>query len=160
MIQPEAHISHHTTGRMRIKIPSKKGDIAYLEALKEHFSGLEGIRALEVNPTTGSVLIVHNLDRQTIEQYATAKNLFSLTAANPSPAGLHPKVSETFQDLNDQMKAFTSGEINVGGAAFLALLGAGIYQIGRGNLTAIPWYTAFWYALNIFLKSKNDSKME
>jgi len=121
---------------------------------------LEGIRTLEVNPTTGSVLIVHNLDRQTIEQYATAKNLFSLTVAHSSPAGLHPKVSEAFQGMNNQMKAFTSGEINIGGMAFLALMGAGIYQIGRGNFTAIPWYTAFWYALNIFLKSQNDSKME
>jgi hypothetical protein len=157
---PVAHISHHARGRLRIRIPSKKGDTSYFKALKEHFSGLEGIRALEVNPTTGSLLIAHTLDRQAIEQYATEKTLFSLTGAHSSRAGLHPKVSETFHGLNNQMKAFTSGEINIGGMAFLALMGAGIYQIGKGNFTAIPWYTAFWYALNIFLKSQNDSKME
>jgi hypothetical protein len=53
------------------------------------------------------------------------------------------------------------GWVNLGAMAFLILLGAAIYQIARGNLTAIPWYTAFWYALNIFLKSKpSETGME
>ena len=157
---PVAHISHHTTGRLRIKIPSKKGDSTYLNSLKEHFSGLEGIRDLQFNPTTGSVLILHTLDNQTIAEYAKAKRIFSLTGGNSFPDGLHLRVTETFKGMNNQVKVLTSGEINIGSLAFLALMGAGIYQIGKGNFTAIPWYTAFWYALNIFLKSQDAPKME
>ncbi|HXX82138.1 MAG TPA: hypothetical protein VEI46_11355 [Thermodesulfovibrionales bacterium] len=157
---PTAHISHQTTGRLRIKIPARKGDNTYFNALKEHFSALEGVRDLQLNPTTGSVLILHTLDNQSVAQYATANNMFSLTGANPSSASLHLRVTETFKGMNNQVRAFTSGEINIGSLAFLGLMGAGIYQIGKGNFTAIPWYTAFWYALNIFLKSQDASKME
>jgi hypothetical protein len=157
---PIAHISHQTAGRLRIRIPSKKGDSTYFNALKEHFSSLEGIRDLQFNPTTGSLLILHSLDTQAVTQHATARNLFSLSGTTSSSDGLHPRVTETFQGLNNQVKALTSGEMNIGSLAFLALMGAGIYQIGKGNFTAIPWYTAFWYALNIFLKSQNTSKME
>ena len=58
------------------------------------------------------------------------------------------------------MAAFTGDEIDIEGLAFLLLLGAGIYQISVGNLTALPWYAAFWYAFNIFLKSGQGAGVE
>ena len=48
--------------------------------------------------------------------------------------------------------------MDLGTASFGALLIMGIYQISRGNFMAPAWYTAFWYALNIFLKSKPKEK--
>jgi hypothetical protein len=38
-------------------------------------------------------------------------------------------------------------------------MGAGIYQIARGNFAAPAWYTAFWYALGLFgNKGGKDAK--
>jgi hypothetical protein len=154
---PHAYISHRTTGRLRVKIPSRKGNREYLLSLKERFSGLEGIETLEINPLTGSVLIVHSSDLRTIAEYAMANNLFLLKGLDSSPAGLQQRVSKAFKSINGQLKTATSGEIDIGGLAFLALLGFGVYQISMGNLTALPWYAAFWYALNIFLKSGQET---
>ncbi len=153
---PHAYISHHTSGRLRIKIPSKKKDQEYLSRLKEHFSGLEGIENIEFNPLTGSILIIHRVSRERIAEYAMANNLFSLKGLNSYPAGLQQRISGTFKSMDTQLKTFTGGEIDIGGLAFLVLLGAGIYQISMGNLTALPWYAAFWYALNVFLKSNSS----
>ncbi|MCL4477013.1 MAG: hypothetical protein M1508_12435 [Nitrospirae bacterium] len=155
---PLAHISHQTRGRLRIKIPSKRGDGEYLNSLKERFSGLEGIKCLEVNPLTGSALIIHNVNGGRIAEYARANNLFTLKGLDSYPAGLQRRLSGTFNDLNVHLKGLTGGEVDIGGIAFLALLGAGIYQIGKGNITALPWYAAFWYALNIFLKSSKGKE--
>lgn len=55
--------------------------------------------------------------------------------------------------MSGRVEKATGGTMGISEVAFLALFGAGVMQIGRGNFTAIPWYTAFWYALNIFLKS-------
>lgn len=150
---PLAHISHRTRGRVRIKIPSRKGDREYFTGLKERFSGFEGIKTIEVNALTGSMLVIHDLDSERIAGYATANNLFNLQGANAYPRRLQQRVSETFKGMNTQLVALTGGEIDIGGLAFLLLLGAGIYQMSVGNLTALPWYAAFWYAFNIFLKS-------
>lgn len=154
---PSAYISHRTTGRLRVKIPSRKGDRSYLLSLKERFSGLKGIEAVEINPLTGSVLIVHSSDERTIAGYAAVNSLFILQGLDSSPAGLQQRISKAFGSVNSQLKTATSGEIDMGGLAFLVLLGFGIYQISMGNLTALPWYAAFWYALNIFLKSGKEA---
>jgi hypothetical protein len=157
---PLAHISHLTRRRVRIKIPSKKGDRNYLTALKERFSGFEGIETIEINPVTGSVLIIHNSDMRTIAEYAMVNNLFILKGIDSFPAGLQQRVSGAFKSINGQLKTATGGEIDIGGLAFLVLLSVGVYQISMGNLTALPWYAAFWYAFNIFLKSGQGAGVE
>lgn len=153
---PPAHISHRIRGRTRIKIPSKKGDRQYWLTLKERFSGFPGVETTETNPLTGSVLFIHTSEVGALTGHALANNLFILRQADSSPAGLQQRVSGAFRNINSQLKTATGGEIDIGGLAFLVLLGFGVYQISIGNLTALPWYAAFWYALNIFLKSAQD----
>ncbi|MGD1076217.1 MAG: HMA2 domain-containing protein [Thermodesulfovibrionales bacterium] len=152
---PEAFVRHQTTGRLRITIPSRKRDQEYLTGLKERFSGFEGIETVELNPITGSVLIIHKVSGEKIAEYALANSLFSLKGLHSSPVTLQQRVTGTFKSVDAELKTFTGGEIDIGGLAFLVLMGAGIYQLSVGNLTALPWYGAFWYALNIFLKSSS-----
>lgn len=54
----EAVIRHRSTGRLRLKVPSKKGYYAYFNALKDAFSDIEGLKGIEINPMTGSVLLL------------------------------------------------------------------------------------------------------
>jgi hypothetical protein len=157
---PDAHISHLTSQRMRIKIPSKKGDTSYFSYLKGQFSKYQGIERLEVNAMTGSVLFVHNLNEKEIARYARNNNIFILKRTNNSSSKINVNITESFKDIDKKVRGITGGEMDMGTLAFLALLGTGIYQIGRGNFMAIPWYTAFWYALNIFLKSQSGKGKE
>ncbi len=155
---PDAYLSHQTSERLRLKIPSKKGDIAYFSSLRKEFSNNQGIKGIEVNPLTGSVLFIHNANKDTITELAEAKSLFRLVekVENTEGSSLSSKISEAFKDLNKQVGSFTGREIDIPGIAFLGLLAVGIFQISRGNFTAPAWYTAFWYALNIFLKAQPD----
>jgi hypothetical protein len=152
---PDAFLSHRISGRARLKIPSKKGDFHYFESLKEQLSKCSGIETMEVNPVSGSILIVHASDVEKIAEYARNKNIFNLKNNRSNSADLHSTVSKSFKDINGKIRGITGGDMDIAGAAFLTLLGLGIYQISRGNFAAPAWYTAFWYALNIFLKSGN-----
>ena len=140
-------------GRLRLKVPLKKGDAEYLKRIVEELSSLSGIEQVTMNPHTSGVLLLHTLEKNKIMEHLHASGLFHLVPFKVSEAGVHGGVRNLFGEMGNKVEKVTAGALDISEIAFLGLVGAGIYQIGRGNLTAIPWYTAFWYALNIFLKS-------
>ena len=153
-IQSVAILSHQSPGRLRLKIPSKKGDGLFFQSLRDQLSNLSGVERIDINPPTGSILLIHSIDTGKIAQFARDNGLFEIQQGSSSPSYLHQEVSKAFNILDEQAKGFTGGGINLGALASLALITAGTYQIFRGNFGAIPWYTAYWYGLNLFLKSK------
>jgi len=150
---PEAIVCHSTPGRFRVKVPSRKGNAAYFSNLKDHFTHLEGVKEVEANALTGSVVFIHAADLKAISVFAQDHSLFRLIKLESGTPALSRNVVRAFSDFDKRVKKFTGNELDVPGVAFLTLLGLGIYEIGRGNFAAPAWYTAFWYSLNIFLKS-------
>jgi hypothetical protein len=85
------------------------------------------------------------------------KGFFHLTYSPPRQVTIQQSVTRSFKSIDTKVKDYTQGTTDIGGLAFLALAGAGIYQISKGNFAAPAWYTAFWYALNVFLKTNKES---
>jgi hypothetical protein len=56
----QAHIVHRTATRLRLRVPARKLDHAYFRDLKVRLAGCPGVRSVEPNPLTGSVLIAHD----------------------------------------------------------------------------------------------------
>ena len=56
-----AHIVHRTATRLRIRVPARRLDHAYFGELQAKLVGCTGVRSVEANPLTGSVLIEHDL---------------------------------------------------------------------------------------------------
>ena len=48
---------HHVPGRLRIRVPSVKGNIAEANSLEKRIRAQHGIKSVQTNPLTGSVLI-------------------------------------------------------------------------------------------------------
>ena len=151
---PEAHVSHQMSRRLRIKIPSKKGDVSFFSALLDRLSGCPGIEEIGVNPQTGSALIFYEGDRDTIAEYAEKHDLFVLKRPTPRHKTLFRNVSDTFRGYNQNLKKMTGGEVDVPSLVFLSLLVSGIFQIARGNFAMPAWYTAFYYALGVFTRAQ------
>jgi Heavy metal associated domain 2 len=153
---PEAYISHSIPHRLRIKIPSKKGDTSFLASAKDAFVRLEGIEHVEINEVTGSILLLHTLSSGKIAEYAEGQHLFMIEGLKTyhKQTFVSRKISETFLDLNKKVTVSTKGFANIPDLAVLTLLGLSVLQISRGNFMAPAWYAAMWYALNIFLKSQ------
>jgi len=161
LMLPEAHIGNSAPGRLRIRIPAKKGQSSYFSDLLDKLSRDKSFEKLEVNHITGSVLFLgKDVDVVAIAEFAAANNLFRLETGQLYPVPLSSKVASPVGKLSNCLHRFTGGELDLQGMAVLALLGVGLYQIIKGNLRAPPWYTAFWYALGIFTKSFSDKGNE
>ena len=154
---PFAFVSHKTGTRIRLKVPSKKRETAFFASLSKQLATVSGVHSVETNPLTGSVLLSHSSDPDHVIQTFATGGYFRFEGSASAQPHLQARISETFAGINLALRDVSENELDAGGAAFLLLLAFGGYQIIRGNITAIPWYAAGWYALNIFLKS-NDTK--
>lgn len=159
---PVGRITHKMPGRLRVKVLPRKSDRDYFTSLAGELLKVPGVSNVETNPLTGSVLILHETEPRKIIDYANENGLFRILlennhgnsgAASQNPRRLTLRIADVFRQTDSKMLEATGGQIDIGGAAFLALVGVGVYQIARGNFMALPWYAAFWYALNIFLKA-------
>jgi len=155
---PEALVCHKTLNRLRVRIPAKRRNTEYFTALEKDLITFEGVEAVVTNPVTAGLLLVHNVSLERLSEYAAEKGLFSLIDTPPGQMTLHDSLTDNFNSLDKKVRDYTQGAADIGGLAFLGLIGAGIYQISKGNLTAPAWYTAFWYALNIFLKTNKKNE--
>jgi hypothetical protein len=153
MTLPAALVGHRTAERIRLRIPSRKGEPEYFSAVREALVKSLPSVDLDVNPATGSVLMKGaGMDEAAIASIGEKHALFSLEARPSGNDSLSKRIAAPFRDLSRSVDQFSGGQLDLPGMAFLALIGVGVYQIARGNITAPPWYSAFWYALGLFTK--------
>jgi hypothetical protein len=56
-------VAHHTAGRVRMKVPTAKGDPEAMAAIAQSFVGVAGVESVSVNATTGSLVLKYNPHR-------------------------------------------------------------------------------------------------
>ncbi len=154
----DTYLSHASKGRLRLRIPSKKRDSAFFAQLQAVLSAIPGLDQVQANPLSGSLLILHSeLPEEMTSFIETLAGLAPKRKAGGKSNTIYQRVTGTFHQVNTQIQGFTKGELDVPTLTFIALVVVGVYQISRKNFAAPAWYTAFWYALNIFAaSSKND----
>lgn len=152
---PAAYVSHHMEGRMRVRIPSKRRDQDYFDVVTQRLRECDGIRALRINYLTGSVLILHNLDVETIAAYAERNGLFALAPVEVVVAPIALGISNQFRVLDERLKAKTSGALDLGGLAFLGLVAASAAQLARKNIWPAG-ATLLWYAAHLLPSPKSS----
>lgn len=64
MTKMNLKIAHQVPGRVRMKIPAGKGNPDLLRQISEVFAVIPGIEEITVNPTTGSLVLNYDTDRQ------------------------------------------------------------------------------------------------
>lgn len=150
---PVAYIVHQIQGRMRIRIPSKRRDQGYLDAVAQKLRECEGIRSLETNALTGSILITHNLDSDTITAYLEQSGLFTLDPPEASITPFAQGVADQLHNMDDRLKAKTWGVLDFSGLAFLSLVLASAVQLTKRNVWPAGG-TLLWYALSVLPSAK------
>lgn len=160
-IHPAAYIKHRLPGRVRLKIPQKKGDRGYFERMGESFANCHGVTQLQLNPPSGSVLICHapEIDFLQIAEFAEKLGWFTIcpeSEANPIPSIHRPLTAITFAGMsraNESLRQFSRGRLDGSSMLFLALLGLAIQQINRGHIMSHAT-TLLWHAFSL-LKEEN-----
>jgi len=79
---PTAFIEHQLPGRLRLRVPDRRGDHAYFESVTQSLSAHPGVSRLRTDARRGSV-IIHHTDDDAGRLIATAGELFSVFEEQP-----------------------------------------------------------------------------
>ena len=147
---PEGRVGHLSTGRLRVRIPDRRGDDPFFKTVEERLAGWDSVHLVEVNPLTASVL-VHFSDFAALFAENIAKNdLFAvdfdeLIAASQPGQSLTQWAAQRVGEADRAMRRWTSGAADIRNTMFLLLIVGAAIQLLRGNI-AVPATTLAWYA--------------
>ena len=114
----QAHIAHHVPGRLRFRIPDAKGNPERLEQARTALAILEGVRSVDVNPLTGSVVIEYDPEdyedfQHEVCQHCIQENICNMHAQVP-PALAQPvppklgKIDDTLDKVESEARFLAS----------------------------------------------------
>lgn len=160
-------VIHAIPGRLRLKVVPLKNNPSLAQEIQAQIKTLPGISAVEVNPTTGSLLLVFKVSKGQDKRTARFLSVILKTISpglsvqqvldwlNPAPpSGQSYSYSNTvasfFQGLNTRV-----GNA-LGGLDWKVLLPGALFVLGlRGliakNGTPPAWYNLLWFALATFM---------
>jgi len=120
---PQAQIEHELPGRLRLRIPSRRGDRTFFEAAGQRIAAMPGVRSIHANPLTGSLLVGHGTSTDAIASFARERGLFDLPSSETLPARREPVRRTPPAGLPAPLSLAAAG-----------LAGAGLYQAARGQV--------------------------
>jgi hypothetical protein len=159
MTLPSGHRIHVAPGRLRVRVPERRGDVAYFTRVLESLASCPGVEGLRANPTTASVLILHRDDPSTVERYAAEQGLFAVAPPvppRPTADELSLALGGLTAEIDARLHRLTEGRVDARGAAVLAITGAALLQAGRGRLLP-PAGTLLWYLADLLARTKPAS---
>jgi len=171
-MQHPANVAHHVKGRIRVRMPKNKRDHASLEKVKRSISPMHGVKSVDVNSSTGSVIVHYDADKHAdfpsaLARHAEANNLFTLAPACSEVDEMvetiekeaeflaeHSEVAraivEFVKGLNQEVKKATNNNVDL---QVLLPLGLAAYAfLGLEAEVATPlWVTLGLFSFNSFI---------
>ena len=168
-----AHVTHHIPGRVRVKMPHAKGNPEMLNRVKAAISPQPGVRSVEVNPATGSVLVrydpeLHENYQASLAEHAERTQLFEikppeLTEADEIASKIEAEAeflaehSETARSvvtfvkhLNEGIKQATDNTVDLKVLLPLGLAVYTFFEVGSDAVTPL-WITLGIFSFNSFI---------
>ena len=157
-------VLHAIPGRARVRIDSLKRNPAVARRLSERLVNLPGMRRVEANVLTGTVLLVYDRDdTRWLDEFPHAAGTRPLdigdvrpeleAATAPGGNGAQPgtQVTAFFGALNQRVSNATGGyDLAVLVPAMLVLLGLRGLVVGD-NLRTPTWYDLLWFGFGTFV---------
>ena len=126
---PVATIQHQMPGRLRLRIPARRGNVSFFHGIVQALSTVPGVEELDAIPLTGSIIIRHAGSAPAIAAAAAEQGLFQVELEDPKEA------ASTAQPRY-------SGKLDTAAAG---LNGLALFQMARGRLTGSA-VENFWNA--------------
>ena len=156
-MRPKAYRVHSIPGRIRFKIPERRGDHAFFDEIAELLRRFSAVTQVECNPLTGSLLLHHLGDNDGEPMQAALNALAEIVELElslpPVARGLRAEVIEVDQSI----QRFTRGALDLSTATALGLLALAGIQLLRGQQPVIAVSLA-WYATELLRRWKEPSE--
>jgi hypothetical protein len=163
-------IAHQVPGRVRMKIPSAKGNTELLQQISETFAVIPGIEQVTVNPVTGSVVLHYDVERHD-EFHGRFRDHHGHMPGAPPPTqidDLANKIEEEAEflarnsesaravvdfckKLDQEIKKATGNSVDLKIVFAIAIIGITVFEIGATAATPV-WVTLAIFAVNHFIE--------
>lgn len=157
---PTAELIHHTPTRMRVRVPSQRGQPEYFDRLVAALARLPALERIEANPVTGSVLLMPPIDVGLLARHASETGMFTLAtgaAAGSDAVPLAQALAREFGKFNEQVRSVSGGGLDLASVGFLAFVTAALVQLQRGHVLG-PASTLLWSAVSLLRISYDRTK--
>jgi hypothetical protein len=166
-------IAHQVPGRIRLKIPSAKGNADLLEQIKDTFGVIPGVENIDINPMTGSVVLFYDVDRHDEFHGAFQEQHGGRAAEQHRPPNseiddLADKIEreaefladhshaarlvvDFFKQVDRQIKIASGNTIDLKIVLAVAIIGFTVFEVGAGAATPV-WVTLVIFSLNHFIE--------
>ena len=171
-------IAHQTSGRVRMKIASAKGNPELLKKISETFGVIPGIERVSVNSVTGSIILHYDSNSRLVDE-KLAKNMLSqghgtmpgseideLARKIESEAEFLAQRSEAarmvvdlFKKLDREIKLATNNLIDLKIVLAVGVIGLTILEMGANAATPV-WLTLAIFTFNHFVELRQSSEDE
>jgi hypothetical protein len=152
--QPVAHLRHRSHGRMRVTLERSDRSPGQMEQVKKRIESQPGIRSVDINPTTGSVIVTGEHNHQIEQALEAAVELVeTLQQGKPSQKAVDTLVSAV-KVADSRLRQTSSDRISLKWLVPGAFVGIGLRQLLAQGLTIgdVPWYVLMYYGVDSFLK--------
>ncbi len=147
--------AHILPGRVRFRVPSLVASPSHAAHLRERLGSLEGVRHVEVNPATGSLLILYR------ERVVRPELLFAATVRllgldkelerTPRPVVVR-EARAMLDSLNRVVYDRTSGILDFSSAVLILLAALGVRKlVQQGNAAMPAGFTLIWWGVHQLL---------
>jgi heavy-metal-associated domain-containing protein len=165
----DIRVVHAIPGRIRLKAARVRKNFALAEEIQTRLAAVLGIRQVEVNPHTGSVLVLYEAQdgvspasfRALVEPLSTLfpdfdfkdfaeRQLLSTNDAS-SASSLAGSIASFFGTLNTEVGKVTGGSADLRILVPLTLFVLGVRGLVGSEQRLFPnWYDFFWFSLGTF----------
>jgi hypothetical protein len=160
-------VAHQVPGRVRMRVPSAKGNPEMLREIAETFAAIPGIEEITVNPRTGSLVLHYDTDHHdqfhdhfhrhhapTIRHQPPATELDELASKIEQEAEFLARNSESaraivdfFRKFDREIRAATDNNIDLKVLLALGIIGFTVLEVGATAATPV-WVTLSLFTLN------------
>ena len=146
-----AHCVHAVPGRVRYRIPERRGDQQFFRHAAEVLKQDQMVEAVLTNALTASILVRHCGSAEDISGLAERSGLFRVHALPTVSMGA--QAGAGLQTIDRNLKRISNGRVDMNTALFLGLGALAVHQVMKGNLLA-PASTLLWYALETLRRAE------
>jgi hypothetical protein len=172
MTSLDLKIAHQVPGRIRMKVPSAKGNAELLQQISDTFGVIPGIEQISVNPVTGSIVIEYDTSQHN-EFHGALRDHYSPPAADASAPGteidkLAQEIQEEaeflaqnsasaravvnfFKDLDRNIKQASGNNVDLKILLAGGIILVTVFEVGATAATPV-WVTLSLFAMNHFIE--------
>jgi hypothetical protein len=140
---PAAQVAHRLPGRLRIRVPDRRGDRDWAAAAVAGLAACPGVRAVRARALTGSLVIDYDGDVADVARFAARHGLFVLASPEAGEPTLLDQLNLQTMQLNAAMQRFAGGGADLWLSLSFVCFTLALVQVQRGNLmgpaTSLAW---------------------